>query len=583
MIKKEKKKKKIDKAKVEMKLAQTMHQLRKGDKKRKRKSDRDINLLNGEEEKKIIKVTEFMSVYELADRLDETPNEIISKCLSFGILVTINQRLDIDMITAVADDYGFDVELLEEWGDEIIEEEDIVEEEMKEISERSPVVSVMGHVDHGKTSLLDYIRKSQIAKKEAGAITQHIKAYEVKHNEKKITFLDTPGHELFTAMRARGAQLTDICILVIAANDGVKPQTVEAIDHVKAANVPIIVAINKVDLPVSNPQKVKQQLLEKSVMVEEFGGKVQCINISALTGEGIPDLLDAIILEADIMELKSSFSDRAKGTIIEASLEKGRGMVADVLITQGTLRTGDSFIAGSAYGKVKAMFNEYDSLIKKVGPSQPVKIMGFDKLPEIGDTFVVISEERKARDIARKRGLVEREQQSKIKKFTLDNLKKSLEAGEITDLNIVLKCDVGGSLEALSDGLSKLPQEEVKINIIHKAIGPVTENDVLLAKSSKAIVIAYNVGLRPEAAKLSVSRNVDIKTYNIIFEAIDSVKKAMSGMLEPEYEEVIIGKAEIREVYKVPKIGFICGSYIYEGEIRRGLMVRVKRDKWRKN
>lgn len=573
-----KRKKKIDKEKVNMKVKQTLQSIRSGDKRKRKKIDKETDVTIDVEEKKILRVSEYISVAELAERLEITPNEVISACLSLGLLVTINQRLDLDMITAVADEFGYDVELLPEWGSELLDE-DFKERDKKDVKKRPPVVSVMGHVDHGKTSLLDFIRRSKVAQQEIGMITQHINAYEIKHKDNSITFLDTPGHELFTAMRARGAQLTDICVLVVAADDGVMPQTVEAIDHVRAAGIPIIVAINKMDLATANPEKVKQGLLEYKIMVEDFGGSVQSVKISAKTGDGISDLLNAILLEAEIMDLDTFFSDNAKGAVIEASVEKGRGMIADVLITEGTLKIGDPFISGSVYGKVKAMFNEWDEKIESAGPSQPVKIMGFDRLPEVGDSFIVVNEERKAKEIARKRDLVSKEHMSRINQYSLENFKIALESGIVSTLNIVLKCDVGGSLEALSDGLSRLPQDEVKLAIIHKAIGPVTENDVLLAQSSKAIVLAYNVGTRPEASKLANARGVDVRNYNIIFEAIDSVKKAMSGLLKPDIEEIVVGKAEIRHVFTVPKIGLVCGSYVFEGEIKRGFRARVKHEK----
>lgn len=576
--KKSKRRKKfVDKVVVNTKLTQTLHQIRSGDKRRKKKIDVKSAPDQVEEDKKVLKVSEFMSVTELAKRLDTEPNNIISICLSLGLVVSVNQRLDNDVISAVADEFGYEVELLPEWGEDILEKETDEEEKSAVLNKRAPIVSVMGHVDHGKTSLLDYIRRSRVAEQEVGSITQHISAYEVEHNKEKITFLDTPGHELFTAMRARGAQLTDICVLVVAVNDGVKPQTVEAIDHVKAAGIPIIVAANKIDLGRGNIEKVKQQLLEHKIMVEDYGGKVQFVPISAKSGEGINELLDAIIIEAEMLDLKTSFDTKAKGTVIEASVEKGRGMIADILITEGVAKTGDPFIAGSSSGRIRAMFNEFDEKINDVSPSQPVKIMGFDKLPDVGDTFQVVQEERKAREIARKRILVEKIQQSRMKTFTAEALKIALENGEQNKLNLILKCDVGGSLEALADGLARLPQNEISLTIVHKAVGPVNENDVLLAQSSGSIIIAYNVPVRTEAARLATARNIVIKSYNIIFEAIESIRKAMSGLLEPEYEERVIGKAEIRNVFVISKSGVICGSYVFDGEIKRGTSARLKR------
>ncbi|MBN1619765.1 translation initiation factor IF-2 [candidate division WOR-3 bacterium] len=567
----------VDKVVVDTKLTQTLHQIRTGDKRKKRKIDVKAPAEQVQEEKKVLRVSEFMSVTELSKRLDVGPNDIISICLSLGLVVSVNQRLDIDVISAVADEFGYEVELLPEWGEDILDTDTDEEEKEIQLGKRAPIVSVMGHVDHGKTSLLDFIRRSRVAEQEVGSITQHISAYEVVHNKDKITFLDTPGHELFTAMRARGAQLTDICVLVVAVNDGVKPQTVEAIDHVKAAGIPIIVALNKIDLGKANIEKVKQQLLERKIMVEDYGGKVQCVPISAKTGEGIDELLDAILIEAEMLDLKTSFEAKAKGTIIEASVEKGRGMMADILITEGVAKIGDPFIAGSSSGRIRAMFNELDEKIDNVMPSQPVKIMGFDKLPDVGDTFQVVQEERKAREIARKRILVEKFQQSRMKTFTAETLQSVLENGEQNKLNLILKCDVGGSLEALADGLARLPQDEISLTIVHKAVGPVNENDVLLAQSSGAIIIAYNVPVRTEASKLAVARKIVIKSYNIIFEAIESIRKAMSGLLEPEYEERIIGKAEIRNVFVISKAGVICGSYVFDGEIKRGAYARLKR------
>ncbi|MBN1150670.1 translation initiation factor IF-2 [candidate division WOR-3 bacterium] len=570
-------KKTVDKVVVDNKLTQTLHQIRSGDKRKKRKVEVRIASEEVQEDKKILRVSEFMSVTELAKRLETEPNAIISICLSLGLVVSVNQRLDIDVISAVADEFGYEVELLPEWGEDILEKEILEEESSAVLQKRAPIVSVMGHVDHGKTSLLDYIRRSRVAEQEVGSITQHISAYEVFHNKEKITFLDTPGHELFTAMRARGAQLTDICVLVVAVNDGVKPQTIEAIDHVRAAGIPIIVALNKIDLGKGNVEKVKQQLLEHKVMVEDYGGKTQSVPISAKTGEGIGDLLDAILIEAEMLDLKTSIESKARGAVIEASVEKGRGMIADILITEGVARIGDAFIAGSSSGRIRAMFNEYEEKVEEVYPSTPVKIMGFDRLPDVGDTFQVVGEERKAREIARKRVLVEKVQQSRTKAFTAEAFKNALESGEQNKLNLILKCDVGGSLEALADGLARLPQDEITITIVHKAVGPVNENDVLLAQSSGAIIVAYNVSVRSEAAKLAAARGIIIKSYNIIFEAIDSIRKAMSGLLAPEYEEKTIGKAEIRNVFVISKTGVICGSYIFDGEVKRGSMARLKR------
>ncbi len=547
-------------------------------KKKKRKKAVEVEV-DDTAESKIIKIPEFSSVDELAQSMNVKSQDIIMSCMGLGLMVTINQRLDMDTITMVADEYGFEVETLEEFAQE---ESDLVdtEEDIKNATERAPVVTIMGHVDHGKTSLLDYLREENVVAGESGGITQHVGAYEVTlESGKKITFLDTPGHQAFTAMRARGANITDIVIIVVAADDDVKPQTIEAIDHAKAAAAPIIIAINKIDRPEANPDKIKKSLSEKGVLVEDWGGKVQCSLISAKTGEGMDDLLDRILLESEILNLKANKETTAFGTIIESKLDKGLGSIATVLIQKGTLNVGDIFLCGSQSGRVRAMLDERGHNLKDAFPSDPVQILGFDSVPKAGETFKVFLEERDAKKIATERSILEREaSQRRHRKLTLDQIGQQIVEGKVKELDIIIKGDVDGSIEALSDSLMNLSTKEVTVKIIHRSVGMITENDVSLASASNAIIIAFNVQASNEAKMQARNDGIDIRHYSIIYKAIEEVKLALEGLLEPEKVEEVIGLAEVRDQFKIPKLGVIAGCMVTSGKVVRNAFLRVKRD-----
>ena len=527
----------------------------------------------------VIRIPEFSSVDELAQSMNVKSQDVIMSCMGLGLMVTINQRLDMDTITMVADEYGFEVETLKEFAEE---ESDLVdtEEDIKNATERAPVVTIMGHVDHGKTSLLDYLREENVVAGESGGITQHVGAYEVTlESGKKITFLDTPGHQAFTAMRARGANITDLVIIVIAADDDVKPQTVEAIDHAKAASAPMIIAINKIDRPEANPDKIKKSLSEKGVLVEDWGGKIQCSLISAKTGEGIDDLLDKVLLEAEILNLKANKDTTAFGTIIESKLDKGLGSIATVLIQKGTLNVGDIFLCGSQSGRVRAMLDERAHNMQKAYPSDPVQILGFGSVPKAGETFKVFTEERDAKKIATERAILEREaSQRRHRKLTLDQIGQQIVEGKVSELDIIIKGDVDGSIEALSDSLMNLSTSEVSVKIIHRSVGMITENDVSLAAASNAIIIAFNVQTSNEAKIQAKNDGIDIRHYTIIYKAIEEVKLALEGLLEPEKVEEVIGLAEVREQFKIPKLGLIAGCMVTMGKVVRNAFLRVKRD-----
>ena len=576
--KKKKKKNQVDMKEVQETLKKTLASMdTKGRKPKKQKKAKEEVGEEGEE--KIIRVAEFISANELANLLDVPVSEVIMKCLDLGLVVTINQRLDIDTITLIAEEYGYKVE--EQFATEFVSEED--EEEAEESEEnlvpRAPIVTIMGHVDHGKTSLLDYLRKSNITAREAGGITQHIGAYEVEYDGKKITFLDTPGHEAFTAMRARGAQVTDIVILVIAADDAVMPQTDEAIDHAKAAGVRMVIAINKIDKPGANPERIKQQLAERDILVEEWGGTYQSAEISAKTGQGIPELLEKVLLEAEMLDLKANPKKRAKGVVIESRLDKGKGPIATVLIQEGTLHVGDHFVAGHFYGRVRALFNERGEKIKEVGPSQPALVLGFEGVPQAGDRFVVMKDEKAARELSLKRQQLRREQEVKqVKMLTLQQLSEQIAQGEVHDLPVIIKADVDGSAEAISDALINLNTDEVKINVVRKAVGPITESDVLLASASGAVIIGFNVRANLKAKELAEKENVDIRTYRVIYDIINDIKMAMEGLLKPTFEENVLGQAEVRETFKISRIGTVAGCYVINGKIPRNAKVRVVRD-----
>jgi translation initiation factor IF-2 len=530
-----------------------------------------------ESRKNVINVTEFLSTVELANLMNIEPTELIKKCFDLGLMVSINQRLEKDLIVLLAEEFGFKIEFQDEYKEDVLKEEEDIAELMVP---RPPVVTVMGHVDHGKTSLLDYVRKANVVAGEAGGITQHIGAYKVRIDSgREIAFLDTPGHEAFTAMRARGGQAADIVVLVVAADDSVMPQTVEAINHALAASVPIVIAINKVDKPDSNIQRIKQQLADKNILVEEWGGKYQCVEISAKFGQNIDTLLQKILLEAEMLDLKANPKREARGVVLESKLDKGKGTVATVLVQKGTLRVGDNFIAGIFSGRVKAMFDEREKKIEIAGPSTPVQILGFDGTPQAGDTFIVMKSEGEVKEIALKRQQLKREQDFRQVKFTtLDDISAQIKQGKAVELNIILKTDVDGSAEALADSLHKLSNKEATIKVIHKAVGQITESDVLLAEASNAIIIGFNIRPNLNARKLAEKNSVDIRIHTIIYKVIDEVKQALEGMLEPEIKEEISATIEVRQVFKVPKIGNIAGCYVQDGKINRNNKVRLLRD-----
>ena len=534
-------------------------------------------LLKEQESSKTLKVTEFISANDLASMMNVSVNEVISTCMGLGMFVSINQRLDAEAITVIADEFGYDVQFTSS-----TEEEELQEQEMEEegvLQERAPIVTIMGHVDHGKTSLLDYIRQTKVTASEAGGITQHIGAYSVTtKGGNKIAFLDTPGHEAFTAMRARGAKLTDIAIIVVAADDDVMPQTKEAINHAQVASVPIIIAINKIDKVGANLEKVKDSLSKINILVEDWGGKYQCQAISAKTGQGIDDLLEKVLLESQILNLKANPDKQAFGSIIEASLDKGRGYVTTLMVQAGTLKVGDVMVAGSNHGRVKAMFDDTGSKVLSAGPSTPVQVLGLDGAPQAGEKFQVMESDREARELANKRGQIIREQSIRTKKhITLDEIGRRLAIGSFKQLNVIVKGDVDGSVEALSDSLLKLSTEKVAVSIIHKAVGQISESDVLLASASDAIIIGFQVRPSPAARRIADNEEIEIRLYSIIYDAINEIKAAMEGMLEKEMEEVIVGNAEVREVFKISKIGTVAGCMVTDGYIKRSNPIRLIR------
>jgi translation initiation factor IF-2 len=530
-----------------------------------------------EQSQKKIKVTEFVTANELSQLMEVSITNIISACMSLGLMVSINQRLDAETIAIVAEEFGFEVEFVSAELQETVEEDEDNEEDLVH---RAPIVTVMGHVDHGKTSLLDYVRKANVIAGEAGGITQHIGAYEVTlENGKAITFLDTPGHEAFTAMRARGAKITDIVIIVIAADDSVMPQTKEAISHAQAAGVPIVFAINKIDREGANPDRIREQLSAMNILVEEWGGKYQCQEISAKKGLNIDALLEKVLLEAEILNLKANPDKRAVGNVIESSLDKGRGIVTTLLVQAGTLRVGDPILAGIHSGKVRAMFDERGKKMTIAGPSAPVVILGFDGAPQAGDRFIVTKNEQEAKEISNKRNQLQREQGIRTQKhITLDEIGRRLAIGNFKELKVIVKGDVDGSVEALSDSLIKLSTEEVQVSVIYKGVGQISESDVLLASASDAIMIAFNVRPSPQARKLAEAESIDIRMYSIIYNAIEEIKSAIEGMLAPKVEEKITGNVEIREVFKITKVGTIAGCYVTDGKIFRNSKVRLIRD-----
>ncbi len=529
-------------------------------------------------EKKTLKVTEFVSANQLAQMMNVSVTQIISTCMSLGLFVSINQRLDAETLAIVAEEFGYKTEFVSVEVQEAIEEQEA--EDPIDLVERPPIVTIMGHVDHGKTSLLDYIRKSNVLAGEAGGITQHIGSYNVKmESGKSITFLDTPGHEAFTAMRARGAKVTDVVIIVVAADDSVMPQTKEAINHAQAAGVPMIIAINKIDKPGANPDKIREALSAMNILVEEWGGKVQCQEISAKMGKNIDLLLEKVVLEAEILELKANPKTRATGSVIEAKLDKGRGHVVDIIVQKGTMRVGDIVVAGCYSGRVKAMTNEHGANVKEAGPSMPVQLLGLNGAPTAGDKFNVMADEREARELANKRLQLQREQGIRTQKhITLDEIGRRLAIGDFKELNIIVKGDVDGSIEALSDSLLKLSTEKVQVNIIHKSVGAISETDVMLASASNAIIVGFQVRPSVTARKLAETEEIDIRLYSIIYDAINEVKAAMEGMLAPEFEEKIVCNIIVREVFNITKVGTIAGAYVLDGKVMRNTKVRVIRD-----
>ena len=554
----------------------------KGAKYRKEKRDQhrqktEDELANVEAESKLLKVTEFVTASEVATMMDVSVTEIISACMTLGMMVTMNQRLDAETLSIVAEEFGYSVEFVTADIEDSIEEILDSEEDLKP---RAPIVTVMGHVDHGKTSLLDYIRKENVIAGESGGITQHIGAYSVELSSgQKITFLDTPGHEAFTAMRARGAQVTDLAIIVIAADDDIMPQTKEAISHAQAAGVPIVFAINKIDRPTANPDKIKEGLSQMNLLVEDWGGKIQSHDISALKGDGVDELLEKVLLEAEILELKANPNRASSGTVVEAFLDKGRGYVSTILVQTGTLKIGDYVLAGKNSGKVKAMHDERGNIVETAGPSSPISILGLDGAPQAGDKFIVFSDEREAKQIAVKRTQLQREQSVRTQRhITLDEIGRRIALGDFKELNIILKGDVDGSVEALTDSFQKLSTEEIQVNIIHKAVGAITESDVLLASASDAIIIGFNVRPTGNARQIADKEEIDIRMYSIIYDAINDLKDAMEGMLSPDFKEEITGTSEVRETFKISKIGTIAGCMVTTGKIFRNCGVRLIRD-----
>jgi translation initiation factor IF-2 len=546
-------------------------------KKRERLEEEQRILEAVEREKKILRVTEFVTVNELANLMQVPAAEVIKKCIELGLMVSINQRLDKDTITLVADEFGLEIQFQDIFAGDVLAD---IPDEIESLKARPPVVTIMGHVDHGKTSLLDYIRQSNVVAGESGGITQHIGAYEVSlDHTKHITFLDTPGHEAFTAMRARGAQVTDIVVLVVAADDSVMPQTLEAISHAQAANVPIVIAINKVDKADANPDRIRQQLSEKGILVEEWGGKYQCVEISARTGKNVNLLLEKILVEAEVLDLKANPDRHARGAVIESKLDKGKGIVGTVLVQKGSLRLADSFVAGVCSGRVRAMFDERGNRVEIARPSTPVQVIGFDGIPQAGDEFVALASEREAREISGKRQQLKREQDFRqAHRVTLDTLSQEIKDGQVRELKVVVKGDVDGSVEALSDSLMKLSTSEVRVSALHRGVGAISESDVLLAAASDAVIIGFHVRPNLNARRLAEQEQVDIRFYNVIYDAIKDVRDALEGLLEPERKEEIVATVEVRETFKVSKVGTVAGCHVQDGKISRNSKVRLVRD-----
>lgn len=553
---------------------------KKKDKAKAKKKGAETTPAKTEEPKsRAVELPESLTVRELAEKLGQAPKNMVMRLMEMGVMAALNQEVDYETARVVAEKFGIETKPIQLEQDSDTMDIEIEEDDPASLRPRPPVVTVMGHVDHGKTSLLDAIRETKVTAGEAGGITQHIGASVVEYQGKKIVFLDTPGHEAFTAMRARGAQVTDIAVLVVAADDGVMPQTVEAINHAKAAEVPIIVALNKMDRPDAQPERIKQQLTEYGLVVEEWGGDTICVPVSALKKEGIDELLEMILLVAELSELKANPDRFAMGTVIEAKLDKGRGPVATVLVQRGTLRVGDPIIAGTAWGRVRAMMNDRGENVKEAGPSTPVEVLGFSEVPQAGDIMRAMKDDKAARQLARERQEEQREQElARSARISLDDLYDRIQEGEIKELNIIIKADVQGSVEALKQSLEKLSDEQVRLNVIHGGAGAITESDVMLASASNAVIIGFNVRPEPSAKKEAEREEVDIRLYRVIYDALEDMEAAMKGMLEPEYREVTLGQVEVRTTFKVPKVGTIAGSYVLEGKVVNGSPVRLIRD-----
>ncbi|MEM1043848.1 MAG: translation initiation factor IF-2 [Bacteroidota bacterium] len=584
---KRKKKGKVDKAEAASTVQETLQQLAQGSgrtrqKRRRARREERAEMREREmeelrEQESQLRLLEFISTGELAGMMDVPVTDVIQTGFNLGMMVSINQRLDADAITLIADEYGFEVEFVTEVGLDDIE---IDEDDPEDLEGRPPVVTIMGHVDHGKTSLLDYIREASVASGEAGGITQHIGAYTVETDDgRPLTFLDTPGHEAFTAMRARGAQVTDLVILVVAADDQVMPQTKEAINHSKAAGVPIVVAVNKMDREEANADRIMQQLAEENVLVEQYGGAVQAEFVSAKTGLGIPELLEKVLIESELMELQANPDRYAVGSVIESRLDKGRGIVATILVETGTMEVGDAFVAGTNSGRVRAMFNERDERVDQAGPSVPVQILGFSSAPDVGDRFIVMEDEREARDIAQKRQQIQREQNMRKRKHvSLDDLSRRMALGELSYLNLIIKGDVAGSVEAISDALLKISNDEVAVSIIHSGVGAITETDVMLAAASDAIIFGFQVRPMAGVRQTAEREEIDIRLYSVIYDAIEDVRDALEGLLQPEEKEKTLGMLEVRETFKIPRVGTVAGCYVLEGKVNRNDKVRLVRE-----
>ena len=581
--KRKKGRKTIDAEEVKSTIKETLADIRSGHgrtktKKRRRDTDELVDEIIEVEEKKVVQVTEFVSVSELATQMGLTASDIIAVCFQLGLVVTMNQRLEMETIEFIADEFGFEVESIEEYGADFLDEVDDEQDEAN-LTPRAPVVTVMGHVDHGKTSLLDFIRRTRVVAGEVGGITQHIGAYEVETEGGNVTFLDTPGHEAFTAMRARGAQLTDLVVLVVAADDKVMPQTVEAINHAKAAGVPMIVAVNKIDLPTADPDGVKQQLTQHNIVVEEYGGDTVIVPVSAKTGEGVDKLLELILLQSEMLELKADRTGLARGVVLEAELDKGRGPVATVLVQKGELKDGDPFLAGMHAGRARALFDTRGKPRRDAHPSQAVQILGFDGLPQPGDSFHTVADEKEARTLSQKRQQIRREQEFAVREaIALSDVRTRIDEGEIEELPLIVKGDTEGSVEALSDSFHKLSTEEVQVRVIHQGVGGINERDVTLAQASSAIVVGFHVRPDRNAREVAEEAGVEIRLYDIIYEAVEDIKQGLEGLLKPEIKEEITGTLEVRDTFRIPKVGAIAGCMVVDGEINRNSKVRLIRD-----